>query len=365
MKLPQKESGDYSPEPLPDPDMADLVDDELMDDDLAEDQLPQGQLSGGSGAASVAAPASADRQYVVGIELAGKRLDQVLASLMPEHSRSRLQAWLREGHVAVDGRRQLEAKLKLHGGEQIVVEPPREMRDGAPQAEAMTLDIVHEDADILVINKPIGLVVHPGAGNWSGTLLNALLHHDPGLAAVPRAGIVHRLDKDTSGLMVVARTLEAQTELVRQLQARTVSRHYLALVLGEVTAAGVVDAPIGRHPSQRTRMAVVRGAAGKPARTHYRLRASFYRASLIECRLETGRTHQIRVHMASLKHPLVGDQTYGHRSGVALYDAYPQQALHAWQLGLVHPQTHEPMQWQAEPPACFVELLAAARTLGR
>src|SRR5690606_7272420 len=215
---------------------------------------------------------------------------------------------------------------------------------GAELPEDIPLAVLFEDAHILVLDKPPGLVVHPGSGNRSGTLLNALLHHAPQLETVPRAGIVHRLDKETSGLMVVAKTLAAQTALVRQLQARDVGRHYLALVHGALAGPGSVDAPVGRHPTHRTKMAVIEG--GREARTHYVVRERLRAATLVECRLETGRTHQIRVHMASIGHPLVGDPVYGRRrSGDALRDAFARQALHAFRLALVHPASGEPMQW--------------------
>ncbi|SMB29147.1 23S rRNA pseudouridine synthase [Sterolibacterium denitrificans] len=302
-------------------------------------------------------------------EHAGLRLDQALARLLPQHSRSRLQGWLREGHVRIDGRVVTDAKHKVWGGECIELEDglgadPR----GLPAvAESIPLRIVHEDEEILVVDKPAGLVVHPGSGNWQGTLLNALLHHAPALAAIPRAGIVHRLDKETSGLLVVAKTLEAQTDLVRQLQARSVRRHYLALVHGVVAAertGGTVDAPIGRHPTQRTRMAVVPlERHGKEARTHYLVRERFAAATLLECRLETGRTHQIRVHMMELGHPLVGDPVYlrGKRSGQPLFSAFPRQALHAWRLALRHPRTQLEMSWEAPLPEDFAALLGALR----
>jgi len=276
------------------------------------------------------------------IELGGLRLDQALAKLFPQHSRSRLQGWLRDGLIRVDGASP-DARRKVCGGESVEIDAPPPPEITAQLPEDIPLDVVFEDEHLLVIDKPAGLVVHPGSGNWSGTLLNALLHHDPALAGVPRAGIVHRLDKETSGLMVVAKTLVAQTELVRQLQARTVKRHYLALAQGEVRAGGTVDAPIGRHPTQRTRMAVV--GNGRPAVTHYLITARYRRATLLECRLETGRTHQIRVHMAHIGHPLVGDPVYGlRRSGDARLDGFARQALHAFRLGLVHPHSGEAMQ---------------------
>lgn len=300
-----------------------------------------------------------DPQLRIPDEYAGLRLDQALARLFPAHSRSRLQDWLKAGLVTLDGSRR-DAKHKVWGGEALqVVEPPLPEQT-AEQPEDIPLEIVFEDETLLVIDKPAGLVVHPGSGNWSGTLLNALLHRAPQLAGVPRAGIVHRLDKDTSGLMVVAKTLEAQTALIRQMQARSVRRHYLALVHGNVAGAGVVDAPLGRHPVQRTRMAVV--GSGRQAVTHYHVRERFAGATLVECRLETGRTHQIRVHMASVGHPLVGDATYGRRrSGHAVLDRFERQALHAFRLGLDHPVGAAPLAWESDLPPDFARLLATLR----
>jgi 23S rRNA pseudouridine1911/1915/1917 synthase len=285
-------------------------------------------------------------------------LDAALARMFPEHSRSRLQAWLKAGLIRLDGAAG-DAKRKVLGGERIdfAAVPP------APTfaaAEDIALPVVFEDDDLIVIDKPAGLVVHPGNGNESGTLMNALLHHAPQLAAVPRAGIVHRLDKETSGLLVVAKTLPAQTDLVRQLQARTVRRHYLALALGRVERDGSVDAPIGRHPVQRIKMAVVRG--GKDARTHYHVVERFERATLLECRLETGRTHQIRVHLASIGHPLAGDPVYGKaKSGDSRLDAFRRQALHAWRLALRHPRRGEELAWESPLPADFAALLESLR----
>jgi 23S rRNA pseudouridine1911/1915/1917 synthase len=225
--------------------------------------------------------------------------------------------------------------------------------------QAMPLSIVYEDEALAVIDKPAGLVVHPGSGHWDGTLANALLHHSPQLARVPRAGIVHRLDKDTSGLLVVAKTPTAQTDLVRQLQARTVRREYLALVHGPVARDGSIDAPIARHPVKRTSMAVV--SSGKPAVTHYEVRERFAHCTLLACRLETGRTHQIRVHLAALHHPLVGDPTYGRRRGVTFH----RQALHAWRLGLVHPLTRKPIVWRSPLPQDLAALLESLRVQPR
>ncbi len=292
-------------------------------------------------------------------ECAGMRLDQALARLFPEHSRSRLQGWLKGGRVLLDGR-QPESRYKVRGGEALQLDAQPSVEEMAAAAEDIPLAVVYEDEAILVLDKPAGLVVHPGSGNWSGTLFNALLHHAPQLAGVPRAGIVHRLDKDTSGLLVVAKTLAAQTDLIRQLQARSVSRHYLALVHGQPGGAGRIDAPIGRHPVQRTRMAVV--SSGREAATRYQVRERFADCTLVECRLETGRTHQIRVHMAHAGHALVGDPVYGpRRSRCALLDAFPRQALHAWRLGLIHPQSGEPVAWESALPADFAALLGALR----
>lgn len=293
-------------------------------------------------------------------DCAGLRLDQTLARLFPSHSRSRLQSWLKAGLVTLDGGAR-DAKHKVWGGEALQVCPPMTSSETASLPEDIPLEIVFEDECLLVINKPADLVVHPGSGNWSGTLLNALLHHAPELAGVPRAGIVHRLDKDTTGLMVVARTLEAQTDLVRQLQARSVKRHYIAVAHGIIPVDGKVDAPIGRHPVHRTRMAVV--ASGRPALTHYRVRERFVDSSLVECRLETGRTHQIRVHLASIGHPLAGDTSYGlRRCSNAVLAGFPRQALHAFRLGLVHPLTQEECGWEVPLPNDLVELIESLRS---
>ena len=298
------------------------------------------------------------RELVVPSNCAGLRLDQALARLLPQHSRSRLKGWIDRGLVMLDGEVPLPRR-RLEGGETLAIsEAPPD--DAVPDAaEAIALPIVFEDEALLVLDKPAGLVVHPGAGNRSGTLLNALLHHAPALARLPRAGIVHRLDKDTSGLMVVAKTLPAQTDLVRQLQARTVTRHYLALVRGDLARSVVVDAPIGRHPVQRTTMAIV--ARGKPARTHVEVLERHGATTLVRCRLDTGRTHQIRVHLASLKHPLVGDPVYGGRA-TSLPEplrGFRRQALHAERLALVHPVTRRERTWTSPLPAEFAALLAS------
>ncbi len=301
-------------------------------------------------------------------DLGGLRLDQALQQMLPEYSRSRLQAWIKQGLVSA-GEQPVSAKLKVWGGEQIRIVPQAAPEENAFKAQEIALDILHEDDHILVINKPAGLVVHPAAGNWDGTLLNAVLHHAPQLQEVPRAGIVHRLDKDTSGLLVVAKTIPAQTALVRQLQARSVKREYRALVWGQIWRNGRVNEPVGRHPHSRTRMAVVRG--GKPAVTHYEVLERFAVHTYVRCMLETGRTHQIRVHMQHLKAPLVGDPVYGMRGILPLramtqglsevVQNFGRQALHAVRLGLLHPATGEPMEWQVELPADMKALLEAMR----
>ena len=296
---------------------------------------------------------------VIPLDCAGLRLDQALARLFPQYSRSRLQAWLREGRIRVDGQMS-DVRKKVFGGERLEMEIEPEMPDGleAATAEDIALSIVFEDEFLLVLDKPAGLVVHPGNGNRSGTLMNALLHHAPTLVGVPRAGIVHRLDKDTSGLLVVAKTLAAQTSLVRQLQARTVGRRYLALVHGAVARSGEVHAPIARHPVQRTKMAVVGG--GRAALTRYGVRERLNAVTLVECRLETGRTHQIRVHMAHIGHPLVGDPVYGpRRVADPLLAGFDRQALHAFRLELVHPASNEGMRWFSPLPEDFSSLLRA------
>ena len=300
--------------------------------------------------------ATVSKAQQVPSEDGGSRLDQGIARLWPEYSRSRLQNWIRQGHVRLDGEIVWEPKRKLLGGERVELDAAPDEKALSSQPEEIVLDIVHEDDSIIIVNKPAGLVVHPGSGNWHGTLLNALLYHDSALEGVPRAGIVHRLDKETSGLMVVAKTLQAQTDLVRQLQMRTVRRHYRALVRGNVENGGTVDAPIGRHPTQRTKMAVVR--TGKLARTHYRIVERFADCTLIECALETGRTHQIRVHMASIGHPLVGDPVYGGGvSRVPVGPGFQRQALHACRLGLFHPASGKSMFWKSPLPDDMAELL--------
>jgi 23S rRNA pseudouridine1911/1915/1917 synthase len=292
---------------------------------------------------------------------AGLRLDQALALTWGEFSRGRIQQWIEGGQVRVDGR-QRRCRERVCGGESVVLDA---VLDAAPgeRAQPIPLGIVYEDAALLVVDKPAGLVVHPAAGNPDGTLLNALLHHAPGLDALPRAGIVHRLDKDTSGLLVVAKTLEAHCSLVEQLKQRTVHREYRALVVGELVGGGIVEAPIGRHPTQRTRMAVV--AAGRPAITRYRVLERYPGHSLLGVELATGRTHQIRVHLAYVRHPLIGDPAYGVRPRpprrcspalAAAVQGFPRQALHAIRLGLNHPVTGRAMAWEV-PMAPDLEAL--------
>jgi len=312
------------------------------------------------------APDDAPRIALVPAALAGERLDKVLAKVFPEFSRSRLQSWTEAGRVLLNG---APAKVRqaVPLDARIELTPDRLPEQLAFTPEPVPLDVVYEDETLVVVNKPAGLVVHPAAGNWSGTILNGLLYRYPDAAGLPRAGIVHRLDKETSGLMVIARTLEAQTDLVRQLQARTVKRRYVALVWGSMPGEGLIDAPIGRDPRERTRMAVVAGASGKSARTRFRLvDQTIWKqqtVSSIYCDLETGRTHQIRVHCAHVGHPLLGDPVYGsargRRSSAPLPGGFARQALHAWQLGLVHPGTGRPMRWRAELPDDMAELVQA------
>jgi 23S rRNA pseudouridine1911/1915/1917 synthase len=324
-----------------------------------------------------------DERRLIPEEAAGRRLDAVLAECFPAYSRSRLQRWLKTGELTVDGASP-RARTPVAGGEVVALQLTLP-DEGAVEAEAIPLDIVHEDEAVLVINKPAGLVVHPGAGNPGGTLQNALLHHDPALHAVPRAGIVHRLDRDTTGVMVVAKTLGAHAHLVDQLQNRSMGRAYLALTLGRFTAGSRVDAPIGRHPRDRLRMAVREGT-GKPAVTHYRIEERFIAHTLLRCHLESGRTHQIRVHMAHTRHPIVGDPLYGGRlalpsraahvsvdrapadpqadAGRSVADvlrAFPRQALHAETLTLRHPVSGATMRWTVPLPGDFEDLLAALR----
>ena len=297
-------------------------------------------------------------------EMGNKRFDQIAAELFADFSRSRIQNWIKEGSLTVDGQTK-KIKDKLVGGETLLLDAVLEQEERW-QAEPIELDVVYQDDDIIVLNKPAGLVVHPGAGTPSGTVLNGLLHRYPELASVPRAGIVHRLDKDTTGLMVVARNLQAQTKLSAQLQDRSMGREYTAICMGTMTGGGVVDAPIDRHPKHRTKMAVAPEGMGRDSVTHYRVEQRFRNHTLVRCKLETGRTHQIRVHLSHIGYPLVGDPLYAGRSrlpkGVtaevlkALKD-FKRQALHAGYLELVHPASDELMNWEADLPDDLQQLL--------
>lgn len=301
----------------------------------------------------------------VPLALAGRRFDQALAEMFPEFSRSRLSEWIKSGDALLDGQ-VAKPRDPVRGGEPVTV-AARTGVEVAAQPEDIPLTILHEDSEVIVIDKPAGLVVHPGAGNPRGTLANALLHHDPRLAEVPRAGIVHRLDKDTSGVMVVARTLRAHAALVEQLSGRQVHRQYVAVVAGPMVAGGTVDAPIGRHPTDRVRMAVVPN--GRDAVTHYRVRERFRAHTVVECRLETGRTHQIRVHMTHVKHPIVGDPLYARATQpkgataelIEALRAFRRQALHAERLEFAHPATGETLTTQAPIPQDMLDLMALLR----
>ncbi|WP_225934380.1 RluA family pseudouridine synthase [Cupriavidus sp. EM10] len=353
---------------------ADVTDQESEDFDDPLDDGDEGD-SGGEFNDEVPATAPAAPDLVplyleVDSAAHGERLDKLLARHFSEFSRSRIQQWIEDGAVRVDGEPS-RAKASMQMGQQIEIHPQAAPESMAFTAEDVPLDVLYEDDALLVINKPAGLVVHPAAGNWSGTVLNGLLHRDPHAARLPRAGIVHRLDKETSGLMVVARTLTAQTDLVRQLQARTVKRSYIALVWGETPDDGTIDAPIGRDPRERTRMAIVHTNSGKPSRTHFETLGTVplgrSKVSMVMCQLETGRTHQIRVHFESIGHPLVGDPVYhkatqrGQRPAVRVPLPVPftRQALHAYRLGLVHPVTGRKKSWEAEPPEDLQALIDA------
>jgi 23S rRNA pseudouridine1911/1915/1917 synthase len=297
-------------------------------------------------------------------EQAGKRLDQALASLLPEYSRSQIQQWIRAGEVLLDST-PANQRQKVVGGETVDIRVP-EAPEPVWRAQSLPLDIVYEDEHLLIINKAPGMVVHPAVGNYEGTLVNALLAYAPSLGALPRAGIVHRLDKDTSGLLVVAKTERARLSLIEQLSARSIEREYLAIVNGVMVAGGTVEAAIGRHPRERTRMAVQ--ARGKPAVSHYRVKTRYRAHTLLQIKLESGRTHQIRVHMAHIGYPLLGDPVYGGRlhlppaSGdklVAALRAFKRQALHAARLALVHPITGETLEWTRPVPPDMVALMSA------
>ena len=305
---------------------------------------------------------SSPLQATVPDAAAGRRFDAVLAELFPDFSRSRLAAWIKSGDARLDGR-EVRPRDPVRGGETVTLQVELQVQTHS-EPEDIALDVLYEDEHVIVINKPAGLVVHPGAGNPAGTLVNALLHRDPSLNTLPRAGIVHRLDKDTSGVMVVARTLPAHTALIEQLSSREVHRQYLAVVVGSLVSGGTANAPIDRHPRDRIRMAVRED--GRDAVTHYRLSERFRAHTLLECRLETGRTHQIRVHMAHLKHPIVGDPLYGGplklprgatEELIATLRGFKRQALHAQTLEFAHPVTGEPVRCTAPVPDDLRELI--------
>lgn len=307
-------------------------------------------------------PTTAPMQATVPDSAAGRRFDAVLAELFPDFSRSRLASWIKSGDARLDGR-EVRPRDPVRGGETVTLNAALEVQTHS-EPEDIALDVLYEDEHVIVVNKPPGLVVHPGAGNPAGTLVNALLHRDPSLNTLPRAGIVHRLDKDTSGVMVVARTLQAHTALVEQLSSREVHRQYLAVVVGSLVSGGTANAPIDRHPRDRIRMAV--RDDGRDAVTHFRLRERFRAHTLLECRLETGRTHQIRVHMAHLKHPIVGDPLYGGplklpkgatEELIAGLRGFKRQALHAETLEFIHPVSGEPVRCSAPVPADLRQLI--------
>lgn len=306
-------------------------------------------------------------QATIPDEHAGMRLDQSLAQLFPDFSRSRLQEWLKSGQIKL-ANTAARAKDKVLGGEEVIIDAAIE-EEVQHESQAIEIDIIYQDDDLIVINKPAGLVVHPAAGNRNGTLLNALLHHAPELADLPRAGIIHRIDKDTTGLLVIARSIKAHTQLVADLQEHLIAREYVAIASGRFTAGGCVDEPMARHPQNRTKMAVVQ--IGKHAITHYRIKERFKDYTLLTVTLETGRTHQIRVHMAHIQHPLLGDQTYGGRLKlpknasellISTLRTFKRQALHAYRLSLTHPVTGEEMEWTAPIPDDIERLLAILRS---
>lgn len=304
--------------------------------------------------------------FIIPENHADERLDQALARLMPDYSRTQIKEWLDDGRILINNL-PAKGKTRVRGGESVTAEIPV-ITQPQWKAQAIPLDIVHEDSALIIINKPPGLVVHPGAGNQDRTLMNALLHHAPDLQALPRAGILHRLDKDTSGLLVIAKTAASLKHLSQQLKNRTLLREYQAIVNGTLISGGTVDAPIDRHPLQRKRMAVV--DTGKPAITHYRVAEKFRAHTRLKIRLETGRTHQIRVHMAYIRHPVVGDSVYGGRLQIAknlsdplitLLRKYHRQALHAFALGMTHPESGEFMRWEIDLPEDMIQLIQALR----
>lgn len=304
---------------------------------------------------------------VIPDEMSGMRLDQALANILPEYSRSILQNWIRDDRIKINNR-SMRPRDHVHGGEQVEI-----WAETVPQTldspENIPLDIIFEDEHIIIINKPAGLVVHPGAGNPQHTLVNALLHHDQKFTQIPRAGIVHRLDKQTTGLMIIARTLQSHTYLVNQLRARNIQRQYIALVNGILITGGSIEQPIGRHPRHRTKMTVVHN--GRPAKTHYRINRKYKHHTQLQISLETGRTHQVRVHMEWLGHAIISDPVYrsqrvlskGMSPGLAnIIKAFPRQALHACVLKFSHPQSHEILEWQQPVPADMSELINALET---
>jgi 23S rRNA pseudouridine1911/1915/1917 synthase len=305
---------------------------------------------------------SVNRKIEIGADQAGRRLDQVLADCWADFSRTRLSAWIRDGQVRVDGRK-VKPRHAVSPGERVSLSAQLEAHPDNPRPEAIELEVLHQDEQVLIVNKPAGLVVHPGSGNPDGTLVNALLHHDPGLAPLPRAGLVHRLDKDTSGCLVIARTLKSHRFLVAAMKKRQIERHYLALVWGELIAGGSVDQPMGRHPVDRRRQ-VVR-SDGRAAVTHYRIARRLVGATLLDVKLETGRTHQIRVHMAHIRHPIVGDPVYGQRGAPGglteaqrrAWREFPRQALHAARILVPHPDDGLMVEANAPIPADFQALV--------
>lgn len=297
-------------------------------------------------------------------ESSGLRLDQALAQLFSDYSRGQITKWIKAGYVQVNDK-VLRPRDSVMGGERVVIDAEIEIVDDTWIAEAINLDIIHEDDDVIILNKSAGMVVHPGAGNHDGTLVNALLHHAPQLEGIPRAGIVHRIDKGTTGLLMIAKTLQAHNSLVNQLQERTVLREYQAISMGVMTAGGTIDEPVGRHPVDRKRQAVI--GSGKHAVTHYRVEHRYRAHTHIRCKLETGRTHQIRVHMAHARYPLLGDPVYGGRirlpkgaseTTIETLQGFRRQALHAGSLGFIHPATEQEVSWQVEMPEDMLNILA-------
>lgn len=351
---------------IPDSSINEVLEDdnELLDGELAD----LGNIDGLAN--PVATATHIEQQAIVPDDMIGLRFDQAAASLFSDFSRERLKSWIQDGQLTVNDK-PIKPKNRCLGGEVIKLNVTLTSQNSTAP-EAMALDIIYEDDDILVVNKPVGLVVHPGAGNWSGTLVNGLLHHDPKLNELPRAGLVHRIDKDTSGLLVIAKNLAAQHHLSKQLADKTVYRIYDAVVVGHVIAGGTVDEPIKRHPVERTRMSVQPG--GRASVTHYRVLERFGSHTLVQAQLETGRTHQIRVHLTHIGFPLVGDPVYSSRRRlpqgasphlVKTLQNFKRQALHAKKLGLVHPVSGKNMQFEAPWPDDFTQLVQALRDEGK